>query len=125
MPIGSIHSTGQYTYIASVGFGPVTETCSGGGPGFPIECFSRFSGRFSQTVQGTLLSISAISSPLGSGWGLAGWQELVENADGSVLLIDGSGSTVVFSNPVAGVYDSPPETFRPLRGSPLELSAAP
>ena len=78
--IGRINRSGRYTYFLRVGFGRVSESCSGGGPGVPRVCVSRFTGRFSQTVQGTMLSVSAMSSPFGAGWRLAGWQELVENA---------------------------------------------
>ena len=42
----------------------------------------------------------------------------MENADGSVLLIDGNGTTLVFSNPVAGVYESPPGDFSTLEKLP-------
>jgi RHS repeat-associated protein len=46
-----------------------------------------------------VVSVNAIDSPFGSGWGLAGLQQIVENADGSVLLIDGDGTTLLFQAP--------------------------
>jgi RHS repeat-associated protein len=42
--------------------------------------------------------VSTIESAFGSGWGIAGWQEIVENQDGSILLIDGDGSELVFES---------------------------
>ncbi|MCH8186624.1 MAG: hypothetical protein IH862_11030, partial [Chloroflexi bacterium] len=111
MPFGSIDRSGRYPYQLTVGFGQIWTSCSLGSPGFPGGCFTQFSGRFSQTVRGTLISVSA-------GWALAGWQELVENTDGSVLLIDGDGTTVVFSNPHDNVFDSPPGDFSTLSKLP-------
>src|SRR5690606_8611922 len=35
-------------------------------------------------------------SPFGAGWSIAGVQQLVENADGSILLFDGAGHTLLF-----------------------------
>ena len=84
MPVGSIDRSGRYPYQVTVGFGRIfCERV------ISIGCSTHFIGRFSQAARGTLISVSAISSPFGVGWALAGWQELVENADGSVLLIDG------------------------------------
>lgn len=50
----------------------------------------------SVTTVDRLVHVNSVDSNLGSGWGIAGVQELVENADGSVLLIDGDGSDTVF-----------------------------
>ncbi|WP_186376320.1 Calx-beta domain-containing protein, partial [Hyella patelloides] len=65
----------------------------------------------------TLLNVNSINSPFGSGWGLSGWQELVENFDGSVLLIDGNGEELMFdapSNATSSVYVSPEGDFSTL-----------
>ena len=53
------------------------------------------------TVQGNLLHVDASDSPFGVGWGLAGLQELVSNLDGSVLLIDGDGSELLYEPPAS------------------------
>jgi YD repeat-containing protein len=65
---------------------------------------------------GKLVHINTINSPFGSGWGLSGWQELVENADGSVLLIDGNGTEDVFEAPTnsGAAYVSPQGDFSTL-----------
>lgn len=65
---------------------------------------------------GKLLHVNSIGSPFGSGWGVAGWQELVENPDGSVLLIDGDGSELLFEAPneAGEVYISPAGDFSSL-----------
>jgi RHS repeat-associated protein len=47
----------------------------------------------------TLVSVNGIGSAFGSGWDLVGHQQLVEDPDGSVLLIDGGGSQLLFSPP--------------------------
>ncbi|MBW4497678.1 MAG: hypothetical protein KME26_32380, partial [Oscillatoria princeps RMCB-10] len=66
--------------------------------------------------QGKILSVNTINSPWGSGWGLAGLQKLVENPNGSVLLIDGDGSELLFeASPLAtGAYMAPPGDFSTL-----------
>lgn len=70
----------------------------------------------SNTTTGDFLVVNSINSPFGSGWGLAGWQELVENPDGSVLLIDGDGSQLLYEPPVnpGEAYVSPPGDFSTL-----------
>jgi RHS repeat-associated protein len=55
----------------------------------------RYTGRLNRTG-GDLVHVNAIDSPFGSGWGLAGLQELVVNADRSVLLVDGDGRQILF-----------------------------
>lgn len=62
--------------------------------------------------QGDLLHVNTIDSPYGSGWGIAGLQELVENSDSSILLIDGDGSEILFEAPESGnIYVSPAGDF--------------
>lgn len=49
---------------------------------------------------GEVVHVNLQDSPFGAGWGLAGWQEIVENPNGSLLLIDGDGSERVFLAPL-------------------------
>ena len=53
----------------------------------------------SQALSGTIAHVNTIGSQFGSGWGLAGLGQIVENPDGSVLLIDGDGSELLFGKP--------------------------
>ena len=60
--------------------------------------------------------VNTINSPFGAGWGLTGLWEIVENADGSVLMIDGGGSELYFA-PAANPGEplvSPPGDFTSL-----------
>ena len=70
----------------------------------------------SNTTTGNFLTVNSINSPFGSGWGMAGWQELVENSDRSVLLIDGDGSELLYKPPVnpGEAYVSPAADFSTL-----------
>ena len=63
-----------------------------------------------------LLIVNSIGSPFGDGWGLAGLQQVVETADGSLLLIDGDGSELIFEPPVTSgeSYQNPPGDFSTL-----------
>ncbi len=83
--------SGQYTYELTTGL-----------------FTSSFNGS-STTSTGKLINVNTINSSFGSGWGLAGLQEIVENEDGSVLLIDGDGSQLLFEAPTApnNSYASP------------------
>ncbi|TAF58198.1 MAG: DUF4114 domain-containing protein [Oscillatoriales cyanobacterium] len=89
--------SGQYDYTINSGIRRFTG--------------SIFAGSSTDTKD-KLISVNTINSPFGSGWGIAGWQELVENSDSSLLLIDGDGSELVFdkSTSAAG-YVSPPGDF--------------
>jgi RHS repeat-associated protein len=76
-------------------------------------------GRFVGTLGSAsmpVVSVNAAGSPFGSGWSLAGLQQVVENADGSVLLIDGAGTTLLFQPPTTtgGPYVSPAGDFSTL-----------
>jgi YD repeat-containing protein len=68
------------------------------------------------TVTGRILHINSIDSPLGSGWGLAGIQQIVENPDGSALLVDGDASELLFGAPPSAgqPYTSPVGDFSTL-----------
>jgi RHS repeat-associated protein len=88
--------------------------------GIVIPQGKNWSGSTNQT-SGKLVSVNSIHSPFGSGWGISGWQELVENFDGSVLLIDGGGEELVFDKPAtagSSVYVSPSGDFSTLEKLP-------
>jgi YD repeat-containing protein len=74
-----------------------------------------FSGS-SSTSSGKLISVNSVDSIFGSGWGLTGLQELVKNSDGSILLIDGDGTTLSFQAPTTAgeAYTAPPGDFSKL-----------
>jgi YD repeat-containing protein len=68
---------------------------------------NQFSGSTS-TSQGKFLHVNTNNSGFGSGWGLAGLQELVVNGNDSVIIIDGDGSELLFErNTEGGGYKSP------------------
>ena len=76
---------------------------------------SRFIGT-SATLNGQLINVNESASPLGSGWSLAGIMQLVANPDGSVLLVDGDGTDLLY-NPgaTAGTYVDPSGDFATLQ----------
>ena len=94
-------ASGQYEYSLTTGLRLFTG--------------SLFAGS-STTNSGKLLHVNSINSQFGSGWGLAGLQELVENEDGSILLINGDGSETLFkvSASSSDFYVSPPGDFSKL-----------
>jgi RHS repeat-associated protein len=65
---------------------------------------------------GSLISINTSASPFGSGWGLQGIEQLMQNPDGSVLVIDGDGTDLLFGAPTTpgGNYVAPPGEFSTL-----------
>ncbi|MEQ8848700.1 peroxidase family protein [Botrimarina sp.] len=71
----------------------------------------RFSGT-TRPYEGQVISINSIDSPFGAGWGLNGLEQIIENADGSVLLVDGSRQ-LLFDAPTepGGPYASPAGDF--------------
>jgi RHS repeat-associated protein len=66
------------------------------------------------TTEGQFLHINTVNSSFGSGWGLAGLQEIVVNPDESVIIIDGDGSELLFEKNNDGSYDSPVGDFSTL-----------
>ena len=73
----------------------------------------------SNDSSGDFVHVNTIDSDFGSGWSIAGWQELVENSDGSVLLIDGDGGELLFEATEDGQeYVSPPGDFSTLEKLP-------
>jgi RHS repeat-associated protein len=81
--------SGQYVYEVTVGV-------------MLIDAGSAQAVGTSQTVTGRLIHINSIGSPLGDGWGLAGIQQIIENADGSVLHWDEVGLEERFGTPQGG-----------------------
>ncbi|MGB3654038.1 MAG: FG-GAP-like repeat-containing protein [Rivularia sp. (in: cyanobacteria)] len=94
-------SSGKYEYELTTGLQAFTGT--------------EFNGS-STTSTDDLINVNSVDSVFGSGWGLAGLQEIVENEDGSVLLIDGDGSQFLFEAPAqaGGSYVSPSFDFSTL-----------
>lgn len=68
------------------------------------------------TNLGEFIHVNSRSSEFGSGWGIAGLTEIIENPDGSILLVDGDGSELIFESPAqaGGAYISPPADFTEL-----------
>ena len=69
---------------------------------------------------GQLIHVNRRGSEFGNGWGLSGLHELVENNDGSVLLIDGDGGELLFEAPdfLGDVYGQPAGDFSILEKLP-------
>ncbi|SMP79595.1 YD repeat-containing protein, partial [Neorhodopirellula lusitana] len=69
-----------------------------------------------QSQSDDLIHVNTINSPFGSGWGLVGLQEIIENEDGSLILIDGDGSELLFGAPVSSgePYGNPAGDFSKL-----------
>jgi len=66
----------------------------------------------STTRRDQLIVVNSTNSVFGSGWGLVGWQEIVE-ANNQVLLIDGDGSQLLFKGS-NGSYQSSAGDFSKL-----------
>ena len=109
--------TGAYNYNLLTG---VVLRSAGGATGSTSE------------TEGELIVVNSADSAFGSGWDLAGWQQIVEvvrglkiRLAGSVMLVDGDGTELLFiSNPVPGqtTYLSPPGDFSRLENSMTERS---
>lgn len=67
---------------------------------------------------GQFTSVNSRNSYLGSGWGIAGLLELVENSDGSVLIINGDGSETLYPKQTDGQFDRPSGEFARLSKLP-------
>ncbi|MEL7498440.1 MAG: Ig-like domain-containing protein [Planctomycetota bacterium] len=83
---------------------------------------SNFSGT-STTSSDRLIHVNYEESEFGAGWGMAGLTQLVENPDGSVLMIDGDGGELLFSASLSAnqPYISPAEDFSTLIKLPSGL----
>ena len=85
--------------------------------GFRILWNNQFVGT-STDLEGELLHVNSIESAFGSGWGISGWEEIVENSDGTLLLINGDGGEMFFETPENGIYTNPPGDFSILEKLP-------
>ncbi|QDS86922.1 Putative deoxyribonuclease RhsC [Rosistilla ulvae] len=64
------------------------------------------------TLTGEFVHVNAVDSPLGAGWQLAGVHRLIDNPGGTLLLVDGDGTTTRYQETdAAGQYASPPGDF--------------
>ena len=65
------------------------------------------------TQIGEFVHVNSIDSIFGSGWGIAGLEEIILNQDGSLLLVDGGGEELVFEPPenANDPYVSPKNDF--------------
>jgi RHS repeat-associated protein len=75
-----------------------------------IDIAGAISPRNGEKISGRLISVNSRNSPYGVGWGIAGLKNIVEGDDGSVLIVDGDGSELLFSPPLGdgdGAYQSP------------------
>ena len=69
-----------------------------------------FIGTLNETT-GQVASVNTRRSSLGAGWGISGLLEIVENSDGSVLIINGNGNEHLYPKNANGQYDQPPGEF--------------
>ncbi len=98
-------SSGSYPYALSSGVARIYEPQGGFGGGLSLT----LTGSIAEET-GTIVHVNTIDSPFGAGWGLAGLQQLIENPDGSVLLVDGDGSELLYGPGLV----SPPGDFSTL-----------
>src|SRR5262249_9212783 len=82
--------SGKYSYTVRTGF--VHQT--------PLGTSSSLT-----SVEGELVHVNTQDSIFGAGWGISGLAELVFHADGSVLLIDGDGSELLFKRAPGSTTD--------------------
>lgn len=90
--------SGKYSYTLNTGLLQLTE--------------AGFTGTMSPS-RGDIYHVNSVSSPVGAGWGIGGLQEIIENPDGSLMLIDGDGSELIYKPPasVGAPYQSQPGDF--------------
>ena len=62
-------------------------------------------------TSGQFTSVNTRLSPFGAGWGIDGLLELVENSDGSVLIINGNGTELLYPKNANGSYGRPAGEF--------------
>jgi RHS repeat-associated protein len=93
--------TGEYGLSVRMG----TEQFSG----------TTLSGSFSTQESGALV-VNTSKSSFGSGWSLAGSQEVVPNSDGSALVVQGDGTRLLFDAPTTpgSPYVAPDDEFSTL-----------
>src|SRR5262249_17187575 len=101
--------SGHYLYFLDVGLGRFVTSPQGQ---------TTFSGS-SSSFLGTFVQVNTRDSYFGAGWGLNGLQELViDDMDGSVTLLDGAGSALIFNPFAGGLYASPSGDFSTLERLP-------
>jgi RHS repeat-associated protein len=93
--------TGAYSYTLDTG---LRQLSSAGLSGTDVS------------QEGVIVHINSVNSPFGSGWGLAGLEQIFVNDNKSLLLVDGDGSELVFQPPQSAgqPYISPPGDFSTL-----------
>ena len=94
--------TGVYDYTINVGSLLLGNT-------------SDFNGTM-DSVSGQIVHVNASDSLFGAGWQMAGVQRIFERNDGTVLLVDGNGETLVFESPTSAgnAYGTPIGDFTKL-----------
>ncbi|MFO1065365.1 MAG: LamG-like jellyroll fold domain-containing protein [Pirellulales bacterium] len=60
---------------------------------------------------GQVLNVNTIDSPYGAGWGIHGLKELVVAADGTVIVLDGDATELVYTKNSDGSYRGPAGCF--------------
>jgi RHS repeat-associated protein len=93
--------SGRYDYKLSLGVGRIDYS----------DAADPRLGGASSVINGQLISVNSIQSPFGAGWGVNGLQQIVENPDGSLLLIDGDGGEQIYETASGTSYTSPPGDF--------------
>jgi RHS repeat-associated protein len=63
--------------------------------------------------KGTVVVVNSVRGPFGAGWGLSGLKQIHEQADGTLLIVDGDGSQIAFKKPATAntPYLNPPGDF--------------
>lgn len=93
---------------------------SDGSSSIQTSVVQRFVGTTSKSTvsegDSRLVHVNTVNSAFGSGWGIAGVQELKEGYDESILIIDGDGTELLFNAPTGsdGIYGSPVGDFSTL-----------
>lgn len=97
--------SGKYDYVVNEGLDHFDGTS--------------FSGA-SVAESGSFISINSLGSPFGPGWELKGVEQIVQNPDGSALIIDGDGTDLLFGAPTTpgGSYVAPKGEFSTLTKNP-------
>lgn len=102
--------TGRYTYSQQAGIMTISRQLFTDGMGNVIGVVLSANGQTSPS-SGEIIHVNTIDSVFGSGWGVAGLTQIVEESDGTVIIVDGDGSESVYLYP--GVDGEP---YLPLDG---------
>lgn len=73
---------------------------------------NRYTGRLTDEKT-RILHVNSVNSVFGSGWGIAGLYEVVENTSGPAMVVDGNGSELLFTRATQNstIFTSPPGDF--------------